>query len=381
MRIIDRYLLGQFLRTFAIFFLSLTGLIIVFDCVSNLGEYLRCGEKTGGVGKLLLQYYGVQVFGLFDRTNALLTLISVMFTVSWIQRHNEMTALMAAGVSRIRIVKPLILAAVFVSLLAAANRELMIPRFREQLTRRPQDLLGDRAQSLAPQYDYQTGVQIGGKNTFADRKRIEDAKFLLPRSLCEDFKEIRAENAFYLPAKGERPNGYLLEKVQEPSHINTRPSIAPEGKPLLVTPHDPPRWIKLQPDQCFIVSNLDFDQLTGGIAFRQYSSIRQLVSGLNNPSVDFQPDVRVAVHARIVQPLLDLTLLFLGLPLVLRRESRNVFLTIGICIVVTSGFLMTVMGFQYLGAISLIKPAALAAWAPLMLFVPLAVVLAQPMWE
>jgi lipopolysaccharide export system permease protein len=378
MRIIDRYLLGQFFRTFLIFFLSLTGLVIIFDLFANLDEYLRCGKKTGGVLTLLAQYYGVHIFGLFDRINALLTLISVMFTVTWIQRHNEMTALMSAGISRLRIVKPLIIAAVGVSLLAAANRELVIPRYREELTRRPQDLLGDKGQSLSPQIDNETDVLIRGKNTYGDLRRIEKPEFQLPLALTEEVKEIRADNAYFLPAEGDRPNGYLVEGVQEPKDISTRPSLASQDRRVVITPRDAPQWLK--PDQCFIVSNLDFDQLTGGRAFKQYSSIRQLVAGLNNPSVDFGADVRVAVHARFVQPLLDITLLFLGLPLVLRRESRNVFLTIGICIAVTTGFLLTVMGLQYLGTIYYIQPA-LAAWAPLMLFVPLAVVMAQPMWE
>ena len=71
-----------------------------------------------------------------------------MFTVAWIQRHNEMTALMAAGVSRIRVIKPLIIAAVSICLLAAINREVLIPRFREELTRKPQDLIGDHGQNL-----------------------------------------------------------------------------------------------------------------------------------------------------------------------------------------------------------------------------------------
>jgi lipopolysaccharide export system permease protein len=378
MRIIDRYLLGQFLRTFVIFFLSLTGLIIIFDCFSNMDEYLRCSEKCGGFLPLIARHYGFQIFGLFDRLNSLLTLISVMFTVSWIQRHHEMTALLAAGVSRLRIVKPLVIAAILMSLAAAANREWMIPRFREHLTRRPQDLLGDRGQTLTPQIDNQTEILIRGEKTYADCQRIENPDFRLPPALEDYGRQILAANAYYLPAEGDRPSGYLFEGVQEPKHHENRPSLLLGDKHLLITPQAAPPWLKS--DQCFVVSNLDFDQLTGGIAFKQYSSLAQLIRGLNNPSVDFGADVRVVVHARIVQPLLDITLLFLGLPLVLRRESRNVFFTIGICIVVTSGFLLTVMGFQYLGSIYLIKPA-LAAWAPLMIFVPLATGLAQPMWE
>ena len=81
-----------------------------------------------------------------------------------------------------------------------------------------------------------------------------------------------------------------------------------------------------------------------------------------------------------MQPLLDITLLFLGLPLVLTRESRNVFFAIGLCMVVVAVFTVLVMAFQHLGAISSINPA-LSVWAPLMLAVPLAVGMSQAMWD
>ena len=59
--------------------------------------------------------------------------------------------------------------------------------------------------------------------------------------------------------------------------------------------------------------------------------------------------MRVTIHARIVQPLLDITLLFLGLPLIVTRESRNVFLAMGMCMAVTVAFTLVVFGLQCLG--------------------------------
>ena len=50
MKIIDRYLLRQFIQTFLICFLSLTGLIIVFDAFTNLDSFLKCAGKHGGPG-------------------------------------------------------------------------------------------------------------------------------------------------------------------------------------------------------------------------------------------------------------------------------------------------------------------------------------------
>jgi lipopolysaccharide export system permease protein len=373
--IIDRYLLRQFLKTFFVCFISLMGLYVVFECTTNMDEFLRCGQKVGGVLQLMARRYSYQAFAFFDRTNSLLVLISAMFTVSWIQRHNELTALLSAGISRIRVVLPLIAVAAMISVLAIANRELLIPRFREQLSRRPQDLIGDQGQSLDPRYDNQTDVIIRGKFTYGENKRIEQPDFLMPPALMQYGKQVQADNAYYLAPQGKRPGGYLFDKVREPKHLDTRPSLLWAGRPVLITPHDAPDWLKS--DQCFIVSNLDFEQLTSG---KQFCSTAQLISGLNNPSLAYEADVRVAVHARMVQPFLDVTLLFLGLPLIVRRESRNVFLAIGLCMGVAVVFMLTIMGMQYLGTYSFIQPA-LAAWAPLMIFVPLAVWLSHSMWE
>jgi lipopolysaccharide export system permease protein len=163
--------------------------------------------------------------------------------------------------------------------------------------------------------------------------------------------------------------------VKEPKHLDTRPSLLDKGMPVLLTPYDRPDWLK--PDQCFVVSDLSFQQLTGNVAF---ASVYQLIAGLHNPSMEYGADVRVAIHSRFVQPLLDIVLLFMGLPLVARRESRKVFLAIGVCMAVTTMFMLTVTGFQRLGEISMI-PAAMAAWAPLMIFVPSAVGLSHAMWE
>ena len=147
---------------------------------------------------------------------------------------------------------------------------------------------------------------------------------------------------------------------------------------MLITPQDAPEWLK--PDQCFLVSGVDFDLLSGSSTFKQLSSTPQLIAALRNPSLGFQPDVRVAIHARIVQPLLDMTLLFLGLPLVVTRESRNVFLAMGLCVAVTTAFTLAVIGLQQLGAIYLIDPVV-AVWAPLMIFVPPAVGMAELLWK
>ena len=53
--------------------------------------------------------------------------------------------------------------------------------------------------------------------------------------------------------------------------------------------------------------------VTGGAGF--------IGANFVHSTVGEHPDVRVTVHSRVVQPILDVTLLFLGLPLVVARGS------------------------------------------------------------
>jgi len=172
----------------------------------------------------------------------------------------------------------------------------------------------------------------------------------------------------------------LLENVTQPKNIDTQESLQLGDQLVVLDPRDAPDW--LEPNQCFVVSDIRFDQLTDRRAFKQFSSTAQLIAGLRNPSLDFGADVRVAIHSRIVNPLMDVTLMFLGLPLIVSRKSRNVFLAIGMCLGVVTLFLLVTIGFQHLGSSSIyLLDPALAAWAPLILFVPPAVWLAESMWH
>jgi len=376
MTIIDRYLLRQFVQTFLICFLSLAGLYIVIDAFTNLDEFLRYAERGGELLALLAEFYSYRSIFFFDRTSGVLALVAAMFTITWFQQHHEMTALLAAGVPPRRVVVPIFLAAAVVSLVAAADRELIIPGIREQLSRNPKDLAGEIAQEMKPRYDHETDVLFRGHHTLAKNKEIGEPNFLLPPELDRIGRQLVADKAIFQEATEDRPAGYLLVGVTSPLGLEHQPSVMLGERPVILTPADYP-W--LEDDQCFLASNVTFEQLANGSQMQQLSSTAELVRGLRNPSLDFGADVRVAIHARIVQPLLDITLLFLGIPLVLDREHRNIFLAIGACVVVVGIFMLVVLASQYLGAIYLLPPA-FAAWLPLIVFVPVAAWLSDILW-
>jgi len=279
----------------------------------------------------------------------------------------------AAGISKFRIIRPLLIAAVVVSLLGVASRELLIPEIRDQLARSTKDLGGIEARDLEPRYDGQTDILIGGEKTVALENRIIKPMLLLPPTLSDYGKQLTAEEGYYLKATELHPAGYLLTGVTVPTRIDQRKSLWLGEQAVVVTSREA-RW--LEAGQVFIVSQLSFKLLANGSSWRNYASTSELIAELNSPSTELGADVRVAVHTRMVQPVIDTTLLMLGLPLMFSRRQRNVFLSIGICLTVAIAFSLATVACQSLGGLNLLRPT-LAAWLPIMVFLPIAVGMSQ----
>ncbi len=374
----DRYVSGLFLKVLLVCFLSTAGLYVVIDTFNNMDEFLGLGKQLGGFCAVLFDYYGARLPWFFDRASALLALIAAMCAVTWLQRTNELTAVMAAGVPKARVVRPLIVAAVMVTVAAVANREFVLPTVRDRLVRNAQDWMGQTAKHVELVTDYQTDISIQGNALYSAQRRIEQPMFRLYQRYGEFGKQLQAKNAYYQTANADRPAGYLLEDVTDPAKPAEIASVMQDGRPVILTPREN-SWLK--PNQVFLVSQVGFEQLAGGRTWRQYSSTSELIAELRNPSLDFGLDSKVMVHARVVQPFLDLSLFFLGLPLVLTRENRNIFVAAGWCFLLVLLFFVVVIACQALGNIGYLVSPSLAAWLPLMVFAPIATAVSYPMWE
>lgn len=376
MQIFDRYLLRIFLKVLLVCFVSMTGLYIVIDGFGNLDEFLKYSEQQGP--RVLFDYYSARVPWVFNLVGGLFTLVAAMFTVTWLQRTNELTALQAAGIPTKRIIKPIIVAALGVSVFGVLNRELLIPSVRPRLIRNAQDWLGDQARNVEPVTDNQTDILIGGRSSYANEQRIAEPTFTLHRQWGQFGHQISAANAYYEVATDGRPGGYRLKDVTEPSDHADLPSAFDEGQPIILSPLDT-KW--LAEDELFVASEVSFPHLAGGNLWRELGSTSELITSLRNPSFDFGLRPRVMIHARFVQPFLDMTLFFLGLPLVLSRQNRNIFLAAGWCVLIVIAYFVVVIVCQALGDSGFLLSPALAAWCPLIILAPIATAMSHPIWQ
>jgi len=293
-----------------------------------------------------------------------------MITLSTMIRHNEMIPLLASGISQLRIVMPIIVAAILVILLAMACRELLLPNYLSDiLAKSPGDVGQDQGIPVEGMTDMKTGLRLGGGRAFWSTKTIDAPRFILPNGLEKYGRmAIEAESAQYFTATKDRPAGFLLQNVSTPKDLPNQASILFENEILVITPVSDPDG--MEPTDCFVVCGVTFNQLAGGEAWRQFGSTRELVEGIRSPSLELTTKVDSVVHSRVTQPILDLTLLLLGLPIILSKSDRNVFKALGIGALLMIAFLAIQLISREVG-ISYQQPV-MGAWFPLILFVPIA---------
>lgn len=368
MPIIPRYLLFNFCRTFCLWFVCIVGLYIIFDLFTNLESVFGGDGSTGEVLQRVATYYFFKSLPFFDMIAGLLATISVMITIVMMIRHNELVALQAAGISDRRIVRPILIAAFVFITATVVLREVVFPHWQRELMMTPQTLIAGNGLPMNSATDMKTRITLNGNETFRHEKRISSPKFGLPpelRKTCGQF--LLAENAFHLDKNMEHPAGYLLKKVSRPADIAKLDNQF-VGDQLAVITSQEAKW--LEPNECLVVSEIPFDYIVSNQGWRSFSSVWELVTTLHSQCLDLGEDVMIGVHQRILQPFLDATLLFLGIPIILRAKNQKLFHGIATAGLLVLGFFCFTKISQNIGA-SFGTPI-LGTWFPLMIFAPMA---------
>ncbi len=368
---IDRYLLTTFLRIFLIAQISLTGMFVVIHLFTNLDELTDQTTATRSLFQVVAGFYGPRVLDFFDRSLAILLLVAGVFTLAMMQRRQEMTAVEAAGIPRLRLLRPVLVGAVGLTCLAVANRELLIPRYRETLVSTAQNWKNPDAKSSANLHkDHVWGYLVSTCAVDSHSGEVSKPVVQLPVHLSRRIPRIAGTAAQWQPASEQHAAGLLLTLDSEAPPLPPSPDLkAGDLTAIHFAANNP--WLK--PNQVFVVSSLGLDELAYGRQLTDYTSLPDMIATLRRPSQWYSQANRIAVHARIVRPLLDLSLVLVGLPLILGWTDRNLFVAALVGVGIAGLFSLVVVGSQLLGNYSLIRPAALSAWLPVMVFLPLAI--------
>lgn len=368
---IDRYILYLFLRTVLVCFSSIAGIFIVFHAFTSMDDLVKQGQVEGGLFPVMIRYYGPFMLLLFDWTGTIIALMAFLFTVGWIRRIGELTAVLSSGISHGRLFRPMIIASVLIVAVQLVNREFVLPRYRDSLNMKTGNIAGESEQPILAQYDKANQILIDGSSLLPQTKMIHQPSFRLEGTYPGFGDVLVAKSAQWFDAEGERPAGYLLSEVQLPEEIDSLASVSLRSRLILMTRDDHP-W--LDSKQCFLATTVHTGLLQRNQAATRLASVWELVGRVRNPAVHSSASLHVLLHERIIRPPLDFSLIMLGLPMVVNRRGRNIFVMISACMFVILFFFGLKELTGRFGSSGYLLSPTMAAWIPLLVLGPFAYV-------
>jgi lipopolysaccharide export system permease protein len=128
MKILDRYVGGRFLSAAVFSVLAFLIIFVVVDVIERLDTFIDKHVPA----LTIVQYYVLYAPYIIILTLPVAMLLASLFSVSSLSRHQELTAMKAAGLSLYRILLPLFILAFLVSLLCMLLGEYLIPYTNEK---------------------------------------------------------------------------------------------------------------------------------------------------------------------------------------------------------------------------------------------------------
>ncbi|MGB7345330.1 MAG: LptF/LptG family permease [Pirellulaceae bacterium] len=366
---IDRYILVLFLRTVFVCFCSIAGIFVVFHAFTKMDDFVEMGQEQDGMVAVMVRFYGPYMLLLFDWTGTIITLLALLFVVGWLRRTGELTATLSAGISHGRIFKPMIIASLMIISVQLANREFVLPQLRDALDMKAKDVKGTAEVDVVPEYDKTSHILFEGHAMIPRTQTILKPSFRLYGDYGDYGDLMMADEAAWSDATADHPSGYLLTNVSRPQDIDRLPSIRTADRPILMTSRDQ-TW--LSTGQCFVATTVEPGLLSKDQSATRLSSIADLAVRVRNPAVRTSTSVHVMLHERVVRPPLDFALILLGLPLVINRKQRNMFVMIGFAILTVLFFFVLKSFANVMGSNGYLMSPAIAAWTPLLVLGPIA---------
>ena len=357
----DAHLLRRYLHVYLILFLSAFGLYVVIDGFSNVDEYQLDGRDTITLLSVMGKHYLYQSSNFFDLVGSILNNIAVMTVLALIYRSYELQPILAAGIPVFRLMVPFLYGTMLVNAGLVLNQELLFPQIASHLVGRNANEA--KGHAVEPVYDYYTHIHFDGESVFLPDRKLQSPHIVLPTpTLVEELTTLKAPEAVYFEKTDESLGGWLLKNVT-PKYDEL--SLTDAGKKII-------REVKA-PEDLFIVSDVSIDQLSHRSSSFKFLSTMELIRRVKNPSTaENSAKAQVLhLHGRLTRPILNLAVVFIVVPLVIRKESRNLIINLGLCALVLILAFVLVQFFLHLGQQEYLKPE-LAAWAPIIIIAAMA---------
>lgn len=124
LKILDRYIIGKFLKTYFFAIAMIIVVVVIFDYVEKIDDFT---ELKAPVKAIVFDYYFNFVPFFINQFSGLFTFIAVIFFTSKMAYNTEIIAILSSGVSFRRMMWPYFVSALLITLLSLGLNLFLIP--------------------------------------------------------------------------------------------------------------------------------------------------------------------------------------------------------------------------------------------------------------
>jgi LPS export ABC transporter permease LptG len=353
-RILDQYVVVEFLNMFALVLMGFILLMLVFTVFDLLGDILRNRIPLATVGDYLINLTPLFLYQLAP----LAVLIAVLVTFGVLNRNSEIIAMKATGISLYRLVVPVVSIAAILAVSLFLFDEFYLPQANKRQDALRNVIKGKPPQTVThPEQNWIFGEPNKNepgrifyyrffdpdRNEFANISVFEfnPATFALTRRIYaakaawdDDTNTWNFQDGWVNDIEGDHTSGFREFKQTSFSEI-----------------HEDPGYFNKESLQA---KEMNFGQLE-----RYIGDLRQ--SGFDTMKL------RVALWQKLSYPLIAIIMAVIAIPFALSMGRRGSLTGIAVAIGVALTYFVVDQLFGALGNVNYL-PAALAAWSSDLLF-------------
>jgi lipopolysaccharide export system permease protein len=358
---LDRYLLGRFSAIYASNLVSFTLIFVVVDAVLHYDDFAKRRESVlDSLAACAWYYASVTPLIYCQILGPVVAVSAALFTVTTLQRSNEIVPILAAGRSLRRTLLPVLGASLVISGAIFLIQELWIPRTISAIREAVESREGADVYDNVNYWDHEKGNLIAFRkyNWFA--RRAEGVVVLPVSSSPSRRFLVQADSAEWIPpqAGARTPGRWVLGKCavqeyDEKSRIVPRPGDG-DGPPRLYEERDG--------------MELETSLIPEDIETRKEDTVYMSLGALARKAGD-SPDQAMwtlKYYSRFVYPLTNFVLVLLGLPVIVHFGNRNIFFGALIAVLLSTAYFISNSVFQDLGIKGWIPARLGAGFAPIL---------------
>ncbi len=350
---IDKYIIKKFLGTYFFSLALIIIIIIVFDYNEKIDKFVNSNATTH---EIIFDYF-VNIAPYYANTfSALFVFISVIYFTSKLAENSEVIAMLAAGISFRRLIKPYLIAAGLISIMTYGLSAYIIPNGNAKR------LAFEQRHSNAKKVESGSNVQLKiDDNTIAFIERYESRnntgwRFMLDR--FEEKKLVSHMEAATITYNPDKPHTWTARRWLIRELKDDKEEIRESRKEPLDT------ILPFEPAD-FLISEGEEETMTSP-ELSLYID-KQQARGMAN----IRP-FEIEYHKRIAMSFAAFIMTVIGVSLSSRKRKGGMGLSLGIGLGLSFSYIL----FQTISsAFAEHMPVALAVWIPNIIYAILAIIL------